>query len=176
MIRFANTSRSRFDCTLFGAIALAMSVAAQPAHAQPAAQAGATTAVIYPAKGQSGRQQDHDKYECYDWARGQSGFDPARPSEPPASSSSNPPGAKTGAMVRGAIGGAAIGELANHDAGRGAAVGALGGAAIERVRQQQVAQAKQQQSAQQQAVRNQQRATYERAFGACMEARGYVVR
>jgi hypothetical protein len=33
-----------------------------------------------------------------------------------------------------------------------------------------------QQAAQQQAARTTQRSSYERAFGACMEARGYVVR
>ena len=34
---------------------------------------------IYPTKGQNARQQDKDKYECYGWAKGQSGFDPMAP-------------------------------------------------------------------------------------------------
>jgi hypothetical protein len=69
-------------------------------------------------------------------------------------------------------------------AGRGAAAGALGGAVFQRVKQQQAAQQQQakQQAAQQQAnaqqanARSQQRATYERALGACMEGRGYTVK
>jgi len=52
----------------------------------------------------------------------------------------------------------------------------LGGAMLERAKERQAAQARQQQAAQQQAVRGQQRANYDRAFGACMEARGYVVK
>jgi len=31
---------------------------------------------IYPDKGQTKKQQDKDKYECYDWAKQQTGFDP----------------------------------------------------------------------------------------------------
>jgi hypothetical protein len=162
---------------LMCALSLGLCAATSVAHAQPpAASPGSTAAVIYPAKGQSPRQQDQDKYECYDWARGKSGFDPAQASPPAASSPSSQSKATTGAMVRGALGGAAVGELANHDAGRGAAIGALGGGMLEQVRQRQVAQASPQQAAQQQAARSQQRATYDRAFGACMEARGYVVR
>jgi hypothetical protein len=160
------------------AVALALAVcAAGVAHAQaPPQAAAATVPVIYPAKGQSARQQDQDRYACYDRAREQSGFDPAQQREPASSGASKQAGAMTGAMARGALGGAAIGELGSHDAGRGAAVGVLGGAVVERVKQQQAAQARQQQSAQQQAARGQQRANYDRAFGACMEARGYVVR
>jgi len=32
--------------------------------------------IIYPAKGQSQQQMEKDKYECYTWAKGQTGFDP----------------------------------------------------------------------------------------------------
>ena len=32
--------------------------------------------VIYPAKGQSNEQTEKDKYACYSWAKGQTGFDP----------------------------------------------------------------------------------------------------
>ena len=42
--------------------------------------------VIYPAKGQSQEQMDKDKYECYSWAKQQSGFDPMqqpKATEPP---------------------------------------------------------------------------------------------
>jgi hypothetical protein len=80
-------------------------------------------------------------------------------------------------MARGAAGGAAVAELTNHDAGRGAAAGLVGTSVIGRVREQQAAQARQQQqAAQQQAARGQARSKYDRGFAACMEARGYTVK
>jgi hypothetical protein len=32
---------------------------------------------FYPKKGQSPEQQDRDRYECYNWAKQQTGFDPS---------------------------------------------------------------------------------------------------
>ena len=57
-----------------------------------------------------------------------------------------------------------------------AAVGVLSGALVQAMKQRQAAQAKQQQAAQQQTARNQQRSTFDRAFAACTEARGYAVK
>jgi hypothetical protein len=172
---------------LWIAVVALLGVAAAHVHAQSAP-------VIYPAKGQSAKQQDQDKYECHSWARGQSGgYDPTRPmpatpnaqttaqAQPSGTSSK---GAPVSGMAAGAMGGAAVAELTNHNAGHGAAAGALGGAVIQRVKQNQAAQQQQakQQAAQQQAMqqqgaaRSQQRATYERAMGACMEGRGYTVK
>ena len=31
---------------------------------------------VFPAKGQSQEQTERDKYECYQWAKRQTGFDP----------------------------------------------------------------------------------------------------
>jgi hypothetical protein len=156
-------------------VGMAMSVllAFGAAHAQ---STGATGMVIYPAKGQSAKQQDQDQYECYEWARGQTGFDPAQMSQQPAANPSNASTGSAAGMAKGAMGGAAVAELADHSAGKGAAVGALGAAMRERAGQRQAAQAKEQQAAQQQAARTQQRSTYVRAHSACMEARGYVVK
>jgi hypothetical protein len=146
-------------------MALLGAAASALAHGEP---------IIYPAKGQSPAQQDKDRYECYAWARAQSGFDPFQPSASPAPSQD--PSAmqpSLSGMVKGAAGGAAIAELTDHSAGKGAAAGALGAVVFERARMQQAAQAKSQQASQQQAAR---RSTYERAFAACMEAREYVVK
>jgi len=148
------------------------------AHAQSAGRPAAASPVIYPAKDQSPKQQDQDKYECHDWARRQSGFDPTQTSAPPPTTTapSTSSGGATGAMVRGAAGGAVLtAELLAHD-GRGAAVGVLGSSVMQRVKERQVAQSGQQQMAEQQAAREQLRATYGRAFAACLEARGYVVK
>jgi hypothetical protein len=141
---------------------------------------GASAApVIYPAKDQSAGQQDQDRYACHDWARGQSGHDPAQAGATTVAAASAPTGTSPNStMLRGAAGGAAVAELSRHDAGRGAAIGVLGAGVLDRARQQQATQARSQQLAlqQQQAARNQASTTYERAFAACLEARGYVVK
>jgi hypothetical protein len=125
-------------------------------------------------------QQDRDRYECHDWARGQSGYDPAQPGAAgsvPAAQQVPSAGPSPTEMARGAAGGAAIAELTHHDAGRGAATGLVASSVISRVREQQAMQARQaQQASQRQAERSQARSMYERGFSACMEARGYVVK
>jgi hypothetical protein len=133
--------------------------------------------VIYPAKGQSQQKQEKDNYECYTWAKGQSGFDPMQagstPPPPP------PPQGPTGERVKGAARGAAVGAVVGGiagDAGKGAAAGAAGGTMIggmkKRDKQAQQAQAQQQQAS---AVASKQN-SYNRAFAACMEGRGYTVK
>ena len=72
--------------------------------------------------------------------------------------------------------GAAMGAIAG-DAGKGAAMGAAGGGMVGGVRGRR--QGQQQQAAQQQATQAQQQAQlqeYQRAFSACMDARGYSVK
>lgn len=166
--------------TLHVAAALGLGAAALVVQAQSSSSAPVSAMpVIYPARGQSAQLQDKDKLQCYGWAKGQTGFDPMQ-APPPAEPA--PTGAKTASrqtaagFVRGAAVGAAVGEVSHHDAGRGAAAGALGGAALAGVRERQATQQQQQRAAQQQAARSQQKATFDRAFGACMEARGYAVR
>lgn len=161
--------------------ALALSTTA--AHAADAT----STAVAYPARGQSDKQQARDRQECVAWARQQSGHDPAaaqaaaQASQPAQPSTAPPPqGASAQGMLKGAAGGAAIAELSHHDVGRGAAIGLLGAGARERIKQQKVAAAQQQQQQQQQQARQQQLAqqkgVHDRAFAACMEGRAYVLK
>lgn len=178
---------------------IAVAIGALVAPTMPAwAQAAAATPLIYPAKGQSAQQQDRDKYECHDWARTQSGFDPTKPVAAPApmptaSASSANNGGKTSSagtaagMATGAMSAAAVAQLTHHDPARAAAAGALGGGVVQRVKQQQqqaksqqrsdAEQQQQQQALAQQAARlQQQRTTYDRATAACMEGRGYTVK
>ncbi len=49
------------------------------AQAQPPAQQAPADFIIYPKQGQSKDQQAADEYECYNWAKGQTGFDPTQP-------------------------------------------------------------------------------------------------
>lgn len=131
---------------------------------------------IYPNNGQSEEQQEADQYQCYGWARKETGFDPmATPqaTEPPPQQE-----AKKGGVGRGALRGAAVGAVI--DGSDGAKTGALAGGAVggmrraDQNRKQQHAQEQweQEQAQQYQAARN----NYNRAYAACLEARGYTVR
>jgi len=146
--------------------------------AAPAVQA---EVYIYPNKGQSASQQAKDQGDCGNWAKQKSGFDPAAP--PQATAPPPQPGAPMGGVLRGgargAVGGLAIGAIAGN-AGKGAAIGAVAGGLlggmrrVDQVRSEQYSQ--QQWASQQAATYEQNRANYNRAFGACMEGRGYTVK
>lgn len=168
---------------LYRAIAFAVFA---PVAAAALAQAAP---VIYPAKGQTDSQVEKDKFECYQWAKAQSGFDPAQASQPapmtaaaPSTAGKPSDSAALAGMAKGAAGGAAVAELADKDAGRGAAVGLVANTLREKLKQQQQQAAQgqatqaQMQQMQAQQARAQQRGAYDRAFGACLEGRGYVVR
>lgn len=134
--------------------------------------------LIYPAKGQGADQQNKDQGECYIWAKQQTGVDPAALAQ--TSSSQPPPAGPQGERVRGAAGGAVagavIGGVANDDAGKGAAVGAVVGTMAGGSKQRRTARAQQQQQQQVQQQTQGALASYNRAFSACMEGRGYVVK
>jgi len=151
--------------------------------ASPSSQLGV---YVFPAKGQSGEQEQLDQLHCYDWARNQTHLDPlAQPASPPVVVGSPPPPnpPPTGhTAARGAAGGALVGAIAGN-AGAGAAIGA-GAGAIRGSRQNQAAQ--EQQAAHQQAVSDAQqqaadqaaaqRHQFNKAFGACLDGKGYTVK
>ena len=137
--------------------------------------------VIYPAKGQSAQQMEKDKAECYSWAKAQSGFDPMQPPSPttaPPQQTEPRSGAVRGA-VRGALLGTAVGAITG-DVGKGAAIGAASGGLLGgmRRRDQEAQQraAKEQWARQEASQYQQKRASYLKAFSACMEGRGYTVK
>jgi hypothetical protein len=139
--------------------------------------------MIYPAKGQSPDQMEKDKFECYSWGKQQSGFDPMAPptaTEPPPQQQ-----ARKGGAGRGAARGAAVGYVGgkivsdsgsgSRGAKAGAATGALVGGMRRRDQQRQQQQAQQQWEQQQAAQYTQARDSYNRAYRACLEGRGYTV-
>lgn len=135
------------------------------------AVAWAQKPVAYPAKNQDAAQQGHDDTQCLAWSKQTTGIDPAAASTAPPSSS-GPHGERMAGALRGAAGGAVIGEIADGDSSKGAGVGAAAGvlAGGARARRNHAAQAQQAQAAQTQSMN-----TYYRAYGACMEGRGYTV-
>ena len=137
--------------------------------------------MIYPAKGQSDQQQEKDKFECYGFAKKQSGFDPM---DLPTTSTAPPPkearqgGAGRGA-VGGGLGGALIGAIAG-DTKKGAAIGAVGGGLVGGMRsseqKQREAHNRNQWEQQESQDYANNRNNYNRAYAACLEGRGYTVR
>ena len=123
--------------------------------------------VVYPAKGQSAQKQKKDDSACYGWAKTNTGIDPAVVAKTPPPPSG--PAVGGGERLKGAARGAVVGEIAGGHGGEGAAAGALVGGA--RARRNQAAQQQQAQSQKAQTMD-----TFYRAYGACMEGRGYSVK
>ena len=140
--------------------------------------------IIYPAQGQSREQMERDEFECFRWARDQTGFDPmATPratSAPPQEEAQRIGGA--GGAVVGAAAGAIVGGIASgrSGAGTGALIGGGSGALLGGLRRDsqrnQQAQARNQWEREQAANYTRARNEYNRAFAACMSGRGYIVK
>lgn len=136
--------------------------------------------MVYPSKGQTAEQQKGDEGACMAWASKQTGFDPTAPlqttSAPPPQQQPTTSAGK--GMLRGALGGLAIGAITGN-AGKGAAIGAGTGALVGGVRRHnQVEQSYAQQDAwaQQQAAQYQESQNdFNRAYATCLQGRGYTV-
>lgn len=173
---------------MFGLIGSSLSGCAEPAYHVVPSQAPpppppSYEIIFYPARGQSPAQQDRDRYECYLWARKQTGFDPNQAQLAPHQRvqvvPATPPGAN---VVSGAVTGAVVGSLITPPPQQGqgmvfgAIAGAMIGAAKDQAQQQQAAQIQQQYESQQYARTDMQARNYKRAMTACLEGRGYTVR
>ncbi|MBN1104528.1 MAG: hypothetical protein JXL84_14005 [Deltaproteobacteria bacterium] len=140
--------------------------------------------IVFPAKGQSEQQMEKDKFECYQWAKKQSGFDPM---ETPRTTSP-PPGQKAGSAggdllkgaAVGAVGGAIIGKIRHKSGSKGAALGAGAGALLggmhHSAKRSQDERARQQWEQEQASAYASKRNTYNRALSACLEGKGYTVK
>lgn len=109
---------------------------------------------IYPKDRQSAEQQELDEFACYKWAKQRTGVDP---NQPAPSSNYSPRRRRGGGILGSAMGGAAVGGASGMLRQRRARV--------ESHHRQQQATATQQQN----------RQGFNRAYGVCLEARGYKV-
>ncbi len=147
----------------------------------PSAAPLAQDVFAYPNQGQSQEQQQQDQFECFNWSKQQSGFDPmAAPtaSAPPPQDQSKGLGTLGGAAVggaAGAIGGGIFGGNAGKSAAIGAVAGGLFGGLKSQKRNKKNQQARQDWERQQSAQYQQARNNYNRAYSACMSARGYTI-
>jgi len=134
---------------------------------------------VFPREGQSEQQMEKDKFSCYQWARDASGHDPMNPARSSGSATAvATPEYRPGRnIVGGAARGAIIAGIADGDAGKGAAIGAIGGGVFGGMRHQRQVDAQRRQAAERQAAEqsalNQ---DYQRAYSACLEGKGYTVR
>jgi len=155
----------------------------QPAAAPPPS----VEVYFYPTRGQSAEQQDRDRYECYLWARDQTGYDPSAPQLAPSQQvhvePALPPGQEAAAgAVAGAVLGAAVSRRGEKTEGavKGAITGAIIGAASEAAREEEArrmeVEAQQRLDSERAARLEQQASHYRRAMTACLEGRGYKVR
>ncbi len=167
--RFAarlNNRRARRVTRGLGPAALLLLMLAEPGAAQ--------NIVAYPSKGQSQEQQERDRFECYNWAVQQTGYNPqaAQAGTTAAPSYGGPTtvqGAGRGAAV-GAIGGAIGGN-----AGKGAAIGAAAGGLMSGMRRREAERQQADMQYQQQQATAQQGAGFNRAMATCLQGRGYAV-
>jgi hypothetical protein len=154
----------------------------------------------FPRNNQSADQQLKDEADCYGMAKQRTGVDtqapvPTGPSAEEIAAAQkqaaeNAPKAEGGRVrgaARGAAGGAAIGAIAGN-AGKGASIGSVAGT-MQGGMAQRGANAQSKQQAAAQAATAQKKATeelkaqhqegidtFQRAFSACMDARGYSVK
>jgi hypothetical protein len=168
MLKSEDFCRKTLSITgIFAVVTVAAAISAVAAFAQQ-------EPIVFPARGQNADMMEQDKYSCYQWAKGQTGFDPMQ-----APTATAPPPQKKGGALRGAAGGAALGAAVGAiagDAGKGAAIGAASGGIIGGARRHRSNKEQEQYSQQQAAGYEQQRNEYNRAWGACMEGKGYTVK
>ncbi len=150
-------------------VAACLGVAAGPAAGQDL--------MIYPKDGQDKEQQEQDVFQFYRWARGETGFDPME--VPTATEAPPQQQAKKGGVGRGAVRGAAVGQLIGGDSsstGKGAAAGAAMGGMRRNDQKRKEQQAQQQWEQEQQQIYADNRNRYNRAYAACLEGKNYTVR
>jgi len=132
---------------------------------------------VFPSEGQEADTQELEEFQCYKWAREQTGVDPINPPEVKAEQVvTSPDGTAVVGAAKGAAAGAAVGAIAG-DAGKGAAIGAVLGGMRGR-RSKKHSDAVQQQQANQAAEQTEQEMmnNFKKAFAACLEGKGYTVK
>jgi len=165
---------------------------AQTAAAAPATHHAPSVETVYKqiglvahaAKGQTVDQQKIDAHQCFDVAKGQTGFDPLSaasvdPAAAAAAAEKQTADATQGATVvgaaKGTAGGALIGAAAG-DAGKGAAIGAATGAVIGRSRKKKAEkQAASQAASAAAGASSNQLAGFKKAAESCLQSRGYTL-
>ncbi len=129
---------------------------------------------VFPNDGQSQDQQDLDEVQCRRSATERTGFDPmATPRATRAAPEQQ--GGLVGGAARGALLGTAVGAVTGNT-WQGAGIGAAAGGVMGGMRRSDSRRQQEQWQREQQQIHARNRSEWNRAFTACMEARGYTVR
>jgi hypothetical protein len=133
----------------------------------------ASELIIFPAQGQSEEQQQKDEGECFVWARNKTGIDPMAQDVAAAPAAQQSAGGAVGGAAKGAI----IGGIIDGSDGAktGAAVGAAGGIMRQNRKNRAAAQQNQKNQQQAQAANAENKATFNKAYGVCLQGKGYTV-
>lgn len=168
-----------------GAVLAVTAIMSAPLRAQagpPTLPTNPANHVIFPAKGQTPEQQKLDETAAYDWATGQTGWDPYKEYDKLVQkgyAAAETADAAKGGAVKGAAGGAllgvAIGAIAD-DPGHGAAIGATAGGMVGAARTRRTMKSASSASDQATAAYKQQFAVWDKNFMAAMEGKGYTVK
>jgi len=143
-------------------------------------QALAQDPIVFSAEGQNEEQMEKDKFSCYQWAKNQTGLDPME--VPTATAPPSQQTAGRGTALKGSAVGAGAGALIKRSGSRskgaatGAVVGGVIGGAAQASQRRQDEQARQQWEQEQATQYAARRNEYNRAYGACMEGKGYTVK
>ncbi len=128
---------------------------------------------VYPAKGQTPDEQASDEGQCMAFAKQQTGFDPM--SAPTATSPApQQQGSVVGGAARGALLGTAVGAIGGNTK-KGAKIGAASGGLMGGMRKNETRREQDQWAQQQSQNYYANRDNYNRAYGACLQGRGYTV-
>lgn len=133
--------------------------------------------MIFPNGDQTPEKQEEDKFACYGWAKGETGFDPME--VPTATETPPQQQAAQGGVGRGAVRGAAVGQIVGGDSDstwKGAAAGAAIGGMRRNDQKRKEQQAQQQWEQEQAQIYAEKRNRYNRAYAACLEGKNYTVR
>lgn len=186
-----------------GSLAAAQQSATSPPQGAPGSALSPAQSIdlfAFPKNGQSRDQQLKDESECYGLARERTELDPQKPAptglteeqvqaaqKKAAENAKQVKGARAAGAARGAAGGTAIGAITGNTS-KGAAVGAVAGtmkggktqrAANTQAQQKAAAEAKsklEKEQEQEMQAHKEGQDTFQRAFSACMDARGYSVK
>ncbi len=133
--------------------------------------------MIFPNNDQTEADQEADKFACYSWAKGETDFDPM--ALPTATEAPPQQEAAQGGLARGAVRGAALGQIIGGDSDStrsGAAAGAVIGGMRRSDQKHKEQQAQAQWEEEQQRIYAEARNRYNRAYAACLEGKDYTVR
>ena len=138
--------------------AASQSVAPLPSpDATPKSLSSSLGVYVFATNGHAPDLQSKDEGSCFSWAKGQTGIDPTAPPPPTQAATAT--------------------QQTAPDPSKGSgAKGAAGGEQEQAQQQQAQAQVQQQAQAQATAQEDDRKSTYNKAFSACMEGKGYTVK